>query len=41
MGKYVTTFETDIIKVGLVFLISNFLIYKSSQKRKSVHEKST
>ena len=31
-----STFETDITKVGLVLLISNFFINKISQGRKSV-----
>jgi hypothetical protein len=35
--KY-TTFKTDIIKVVLVFSISNFFINKNSQGRKSVCE---
>ena len=34
-----TTFKTDIIKVVLVFSISNFFINKNSQGRKSVREK--
>ena len=34
-----TTFKTDIIKVVLVFLISNFSINKNSQERKYVREK--
>ena len=32
-----STFRTDIINVGLVFLISNFFTNKISQGRKSVH----
>ena len=35
------TFKTDIIKVVLVFSISNFYTNKSSQGRNSVREKST
>ena len=36
-----TTFKTNIVKVVVVFSISNFFINKDPQGRKSVSEKNT